>query len=119
MDGGRCFLVRFSDKPGHVAKNSAYIEGIRVEMTGLNHVLWYHIARFCLQSTFDILVLAANCDGLVCRWMGTLVLPRGGMYKFLCGLNFPMRIGFPVFVYMVVADSSKVTVNLFFAKFQD
>ena len=48
VDGGRCFLVRFSDKPGHVAKKSAYIAGIRVEMTGLNHVLWYHIARFCL-----------------------------------------------------------------------
>ena len=66
-----------------------------------------------LQSAFDISVLAEKCDGLVCRWMGTLVVPRGSMYKFLCGLNFSMRIGFPVFVYMIVADSSKVIVNPF------
>ena len=82
-------------------------------MTGLKHILLYHIARFCLQSTFDISVLEAKCDGLVCRWMGTLVVPRGSMYKFLCGLNFLMRIGFPVFVYMVAADSSKVTMYPF------
>ena len=82
-------------------------------MTGLKHILWYQIARFCLQSTFDISVLAEKCDGLVCRWMGTLVVPRGSMYKFLCGLNFPVRIGFPVFVYMAAADSSNVTMYLF------
>ena len=67
MDGARYFLNISADKPGHVAKNSAYISGIRVEMTGLKHILWYHIARFCLQSTFDISVLAEKCYGLVCR----------------------------------------------------
>ena len=45
--------------------------------------------------------------------MGTLVVTRGIMYKFLCGLDFPMKIDFPVSVYMVAADSSKVTVNPF------
>ena len=40
-------------------------------------------------------------------------MPRGSMYKFLCGLNFPVRIGFPVFVYMAAADSSNVTMYLF------
>ena len=45
--------------------------------------------------------------------MGTFVVPRGSMYKFLCGLNFLMRMGSPVFVYMVAADSSKVTMNPF------
>ena len=96
-----------------MAKNPASIAGIHAEITGLKHILWCHIARFCLQSTFDISVLAAKCDGLVCRWMGTLVVLRGSMYKILCMLNFPMRIGFPVFVYMVAAGSLKVTVNQF------
>ena len=114
VGGGRYFLIRFSDKPGHVEKTHASIAGIHVEMTGLKHILWYHIARFFLQSTFDISVLAAKCDGLVCRWMGTLVVPRGRNYKFFCRLNFPMKIGFPVFVYMVAAGSSKVTMNPFF-----
>ena len=113
MYGGRHFLIIFDDKPGHVAKKPAPIAGIRVEMTGQKHILWYHIARFCLQSTFDISVLEAKCDGLECLWMDTLVVPRRSMYKFLCRLNFPMRIGFPVFVYMAAADSLKVTVNLF------
>ena len=113
MDRGRYFLIRFAYKPGHVKKKPASIAGIHVEMTGLKHILWYQIERFCLQSIFDISVLEADCDGLVCRWMGTLVVPRGSMYKFLCGLNFPMRIRSPVSVYMVAADSSKVTMNPF------
>ena len=106
MDRGRYFLIRFSEKPGNVEKKPASIEGIHVDMTGLKHILWYQIGRFCLQSTFDISVLATKCDGLVCLWMGTLVVPRGSMYIFLCRLNFLMRIGSPFFVYMVAADSS-------------
>ena len=58
MDGGRYFMIIFADKPGHVAKTPASIAGIHVDMTGLKHILWYHIARFCLQSTFDVSVLA-------------------------------------------------------------
>ena len=113
MDGGIYFLIIFADKPGHVAEKTASIAGIHVEMTGLNHILWYHIARFCFQSTFYISVLASKCDGLLFRWIGNIFVPRGSMHKFLCGLNFPMRIGFPVFMYMVAADSSKVTMYLF------
>ena len=45
--------------------------------------------------------------------MGILFVPRGSMYKFLCGLKFLTRIGSPIFVYMVAADSSKVTINPF------
>ena len=82
-------------------------------MTGLKHILWYQIARLCLQSKFDISVLTVKCDSLVCRWMGTLVVPRGSMKKFLCGLNFTMRAGSTVFVCMLAADSSKVTMNPF------
>ena len=107
-------MIRFVDKPSHVAKKTASITGIHAEMTGLKHILWYHIARFCLKSTFYISVMAEKCDGLVCRWMGTLVVPREIIYKFLCRLDFPMRIGFLVFMYMVAADSPKVTMNPFF-----
>ena len=82
-------------------------------MTGLKHILLYQIARFCLQSTFDISVLVANCDGLVCLCIQTLVVLMGSMYKFFCGFDFPMTIGSPVFVYMVAADSLKVTMNPF------
>ena len=82
-------------------------------MTGLKHILWYQIASLCLKSTFDISVLTVKCDGLVCRRMGILVVPRGSMNKFLCGFNFPMRTGSPVFVYMLAADSSKFTMNTF------
>ena len=113
MDGSRYFLIRFDDKLGHVAKKPASIAGIHIEMTGLQHILWYHIARVFLQSKFDIYVLVVKCDGLVCWCMGTLVMQRGRMYKFLCGFNFPMRIGFIVFVYMVAADSLKVTMYPF------
>ena len=113
VDRGRYFLIILADKPGHVAMKTASIAGINVEMTGLKYIFCYYITRFCLQSTFYISVLAEKCDGLVCRWVGTFVVLRGRMYKFLCGLDFPMRIGFPVFVYMVAADSSKVTMYPF------
>ena len=71
-----------------MAKNPASIAGIHAEITRLKHILWCHIARFCLQSTFDISVLAAKCDGLVCRWMGTLVVPRGSRYKVFVHVEF-------------------------------
>ena len=77
-------------------------------MTGLKHFLWYHIARFFLQSKFYIYVMAEKCDGLVYRRMGTLVVPRGSMNKFLCRLDFLMIIGYPVFVYMVAADYQRL-----------
>ena len=54
---GRYFLIIFADNPIHVEKNPVSIVGIHVEMTGLKHILWYQIAKFCLQSTFDISVL--------------------------------------------------------------
>ena len=88
MDRSRYFLIRFAEKPGNVEKKPASIEGIHVDMTGLKHILWYQIAKFCLQSTFDISVLAEKCDGLVCWWMGTLVVPRGSMYKFFVRVEF-------------------------------
>ena len=49
----------------------------------------------------------------MCRWMGTLVVPRGSMYKFFVRVEFSDEDWFSSFVYMVAADSLKVTMNPF------
>ena len=44
IDGGRCLLIRSIAKLGHVANYPLLIAFMRVLLTGINSVVWYHYA---------------------------------------------------------------------------